>query len=55
MFKWLRGRGAKKQQQAVAEAPPAERDSGEEEYESAEEVESEIAPSGMTRAKTDNI
>ncbi len=55
MFKWLRRQGGEKQQDAMAEAPPAERDSGEEEYQSEEELEEEVAPSGMTRAKTDNI
>jgi hypothetical protein len=48
-------RRAKRQQDSVAETQEAERDSGEEEYESEEELEDEVAPSGMTRAKTDNI
>ena len=53
-FKWLqRRRGTK--QDPVNEARDNDRDSGEEEYESEEEREEEIAPSGMTRAKTDNL
>ena len=55
MFTWLRRRRGKGSQEEVAEAPPADRDSGEEEYQSEEEVEEEVAPSWMTRAKTDNI
>ena len=54
MFKWLqRRRGTK--QDPVDDARDTDRDSGEEEYESEEEREEEIAPSGMTRAKTDNL
>ena len=55
MFKWLQGRRGKQQQGSVAATQQDDLDSGEEEYESEEEVESEIAPSGLTRAKTDNI
>jgi len=51
MFKWLRGRRTDE----VAEEPQRDRDSGEEEHESEEELEEEISPSGLTRAKTDNI
>jgi hypothetical protein len=54
MFKWLRGRGAK-EQASVSDKEQTERDSGEEEYQSEEEFEEEVAPSGVTRAKTDNI
>jgi hypothetical protein len=53
MLKWLH-RG-KRQQDVAAEPQQAERVSGEEEYESEEEIEEEASPSGMTRAKTDNI
>jgi hypothetical protein len=54
MFKWLqRRRGTK--QDPVDDTRDTDRDSGEEEYESEEEREEEIAPSGMTRAKTDNL
>jgi hypothetical protein len=53
MFKWLH-RGTR-QQDAVPEAQPADRDSGEEAYESEEELEDEVAPSGMTRTNTDKI
>ena len=40
---------------SVPEPSEVERDSGEEEYESSEEAEREVAPSGMTRVKTDNV
>jgi hypothetical protein len=52
MFKWLQRRRGKGQEDDTQQA---DRDSGEEEYESEEELEDEVAPSGMTRAKTDNI
>jgi hypothetical protein len=55
MFKWIRSRRGKRQQDLVPEPQRDERDSGEEEYESHEEDEREVGPSGMTRAKTDNI
>jgi len=55
MFKWLRRRRGRQQEEVAAEPQRADRDSGEEEYESEEEFEDEIAPSGMTRAKTDNL
>ena len=54
MFKWLHARRGK-QQDAVPEAPQADRDSGEEEYQAEEELEDEIAPSGMTRTNTNEI
>jgi len=54
MFKWLQGRRGK-QQEPAAGTKQDERGSGEEEYESEEELENEVAPSGLTRAKTDNI
>jgi hypothetical protein len=55
MFKWLQRRRGQQQQDVAAERHQADRDSGEEEYQSEEELEEEIAPSGMTRAKTDNV
>ena len=55
MFKWIHSRRRKRQQDFVPEPERVERDSGEEEYESQEEDEREVGPSGMTRAKTDNI
>jgi len=55
MFKWLQKRRGKGQQDVADETRRRDRDSGEEEYESEEEFEEEIAPSGLTRAKTDNI
>ena len=55
MFKWLQKRRGKGQQDAPPEAQPVERDSGEEEYEAEEELEDEVAPSGMTRTNTDEI
>lgn len=55
MFKWLQARRGKQQQDAVPEAQQADRDSGEEEYQAEEELEDEIAPSGMTRTNTDEI
>jgi hypothetical protein len=55
MFQWLRTRRGKQPQAVPAETEQADRDSGEEEYESEEELEDEVAPSGMTRLKTDDI
>jgi hypothetical protein len=55
MFKWLQRRRGKQEPDVVADTQRGERDSGEEEYESEEEFEDEVAPSGLTRAKTDNI
>jgi hypothetical protein len=55
VFKWIHSRRRKRQQDLVPEPEGVERDSGEEEYESQEEDEREVGPSGMTRAKTDNI
>jgi hypothetical protein len=55
MFKWIRSRGSRRQEDSQPEPQQVERDSGEEEYESREELEEETGPSGMTRAKTDNI
>src|SRR6476660_2767487 len=55
MFKWLQSRRGTRNPDMVSEPPEVERDSGEEEYESHEEDEREVGPSGMTRAKTDGI
>jgi hypothetical protein len=55
IFKWLRGRRGKPPQDVGPKTEQSDRDSGEEEYESEEEFEDEVAPSDMTRAKTDNI
>jgi hypothetical protein len=55
MFKWLQSRRHRRDPDVVSEPRHAERDSGEEEYESEEEDEREVGPSGMTRMKTDGI
>ena len=55
MFKWLQLRRGRRNPDVVSEPREVERDSGEEEYESQEEDQREVGPSGMTRAKTDNI
>jgi hypothetical protein len=55
MFKWMQLRRRKREDDLVPESQEAERDSGEEEYESHEEAEEESSPSGMTRMKTDKI
>jgi hypothetical protein len=55
MFKWMHLRPRRRKLDSVPEPSEVERDSGEEEYESHEEAEGEVAPSGMTRIKTDNV
>ena len=55
MFKWMQMRRPRRKFESVAEPPEAERDSGDEEYESHEEDAREAAPSGMTRVKTDKL
>ena len=55
MFKWLQSRRGTRNPDMESKPPEVERDSGEEEYESHEEDEREVGPSGMTRAKTDGI
>jgi hypothetical protein len=55
MFKWLRSRRGKQSQDVTAKTEQADRDSGEEDYQAEEELEEEVAPSGMTRLKTDDI
>jgi hypothetical protein len=54
MFKWLQSRRGRKMD-LVSAPREAERDSGEEEQESSEEDAREVAPSGMTRVKTNKI
>jgi hypothetical protein len=54
MFKWLRPR-RRDAAESVSDSPEADRDTGEEELESHEELADEIAPSGMTRMNTDEI
>jgi hypothetical protein len=55
MFKWMHLRPRRRKLDSVPEPSEVERDSGEEEYESHQEAEAEVAPSGMTRVKTDNV
>jgi hypothetical protein len=55
MFKWLHARRGNRQQDVSAETQEADRDSGEEELASEQELEDEAAPSGMTRVNTDEI
>jgi hypothetical protein len=55
MFKWLRSRRGKQSQDVTAKTEQADRDSGEEDYQAEEELEEEVAPSGMPRVKTDDI
>jgi hypothetical protein len=52
MFRWPRRRG---KDAATGEPVEAERDSGEEEVESADEADLEIDPLGQPRIKTDDI
>ena len=54
MFKWLQSRRRRKMD-SVSVPREVERDSGEEEHESSEEDSREVAPSGLTRVKTDKI
>ena len=55
MFKWLQSRRRRPQPDLVAEPREDDRDSGEEEHESHDEEDREVAPSGVTRMKTDDI
>jgi hypothetical protein len=55
MFKWIRARRPRPESDLTPETDEAERDSGEEEFASQEEDDREIAPSGLTRIKTDDI
>jgi hypothetical protein len=47
--------GQRRAEDSVPDLNEADRDSGEEEYAADEELAREVAPSGMTRVKTDNI
>jgi hypothetical protein len=55
MFKWIRLRRRRRPSEVVPEPGDADRDSGEDEYESQEEEARESSPSGMPRANTDEI
>jgi hypothetical protein len=55
MFKWIRARRSRPEPELTPEADEVERDSGEEEYASQREDDREVAPSGLTRVKTDDI
>ena len=55
MFKWIRSRRPSRDPDLRPESAEDKRDSGEEEYASHEEVDSEVAPDGQTRMKTDDI
>ena len=54
-FKWLEAFRGRAKPETKAEAPGDARDTGEDEYESQEEEEREISPSGLPRIKTDDI
>jgi hypothetical protein len=54
MARWIHPRRRREQQDLLKPAH-AERGSGEEEYASEEEDAREVAPSGLTRVKTDKI
>jgi hypothetical protein len=54
MVRWIL-RHHRHEHQDPSKPPQAERDSGEEEYQSNEEDAREVAPSGLTRVKTDKI
>ena len=53
MFKWIRRRRI--EAGPVVDLHPTDCDSGEEEQASHEEDVREVAPSGLTRVKTDNV
>ena len=55
MFKWIRSRRSSRDRDLTPESAEDKRDSGEEEYASAEEDDREVAPDGETRVKTDDI
>jgi len=55
MFKWIRARRPRPEPNLTPETDEVERESGEEEYASQEEDDREVAPSGLTRVKTDDI
>ena len=55
MFKWIRSRRRRREPDLKPESAEDKQDSGEEEYASHEEDDREVAPSGLTRVKTDDI
>jgi len=55
MFKWIRSRRTRGERDLGPESAEDKEDSGEEEYASEEEDDHEVAPSGLTRVKTDDI
>jgi hypothetical protein len=55
MFKWIRSRRPRGERDLGSESAEDKQDSGEEEYASHEEDEREVAPSDLTRVKTDDI
>ena len=55
MFKWMQSRRRRLAEDSVPDPNEADRDSGEEEYAADDELAREVAPSGITRVKTDNI
>ena len=55
MLKWLRLRSRRAETRLAPDSREQDRDSGEEERASEEEVAREVAPSGLTRVKTENI
>jgi hypothetical protein len=55
MFKWIRSRRPRRERDLSPESAEDKQDSGEEEYASQEEDDREVAPSGLTRVKTDDI
>jgi hypothetical protein len=55
MFKWIRSRRPRRERDLTPESAEDKQDSGEEEYASHEEDDREVAPSGQTRVKTDDI
>jgi hypothetical protein len=55
MFKWIRSRRPSRNGELTPESAEDKRDSGEDEYDSHEEDDREVAPDGQTRLKTDNI
>ena len=55
MFKWMHLGRRSSEPDLVPESGETDRDTGEDEYESHEEEAREVAPSDMTRVKTDEI
>jgi hypothetical protein len=55
MFKWIMRRARRRPSEVVPEPREADRDSGEDEYESQEEAARESSPSGMPRTNTEEI